>query len=216
MCGLLLYDILSVRKLLRTYGFVFLFYILLGIWAGAASTFGPFFIVFATTIPLTIFAYRERAHWDLYANVIPIARKSLVLESFIFSWILQGGALLCNVLMIVIDVLLGHNQSKAEIVFGGQILAITCFLGLIYISVFLPVLFKFGPEKGRIVMLFFYAIPVLIYMVFDEKLDLLRIIQLMEVEKFSALCIMFSILIVVSNFCSILISCRIYNKKDLD
>lgn len=216
MCGLLLYDILAIRRLLKTYGIVLLFYIALGIWSGAVSNFGLFFVLFATTVPLTLFANRERAHWDLYANVMPISRKYLVFESYIFSWILLVFAMVCNFLMIIVDTFLGQLQSWSDMVAQLQVLIVVLSFGFLYISVFLPVLFKFGSEKGRIVMLLFYAIPILVYMIISKKIDLFEIIQSAENMTLLSFYVLLLVTTIVTNIISIIVSISVYEKKDLN
>lgn len=216
MYGLLLYDILSIRRLLKTYGIVLLFYIVLGVWSGAASNFGLFFVLFATTVPLTLFANRERAHWDLYANVMPIARKYLIFESYIFSWMLLVFAMVCNFLMIIVDTFLGQIQGWGDVVAQLQVLIVVLFFGFLYISVFLPVLFKFGPEKGRIVMFLFYAIPILFYMIVSKKIDLFEIIQRLENMTLLSFYALLLVTMIVTNIVSIIVSVKVYEKKDLN
>lgn len=153
MKGIILQDLLSMRKVMKMYALVLFVYVVIGFFSGSASNFGAFFILFAAMLPMTAFAYREKAHWDLYANVMPVSRKQMVWSSYVLSWLLLAIAGIGNVLLIVIDAFSGNFEET-----GSMQEAITAFfvillVGAFYIGLFLPFIYKFGTERSRLLIL---------------------------------------------------------------
>lgn len=114
---------------------------------------------------VTTFNFDENAKWEKYAMIMPISRKDLVLSKFavlllfclfgmVFGGVLgvAGGSVMGRFHILS----LSEWQELLAVCLAGM--AISFFLG----SIVIPLLFKFGAEKARALMLAAFLIPVLL------------------------------------------------------
>lgn len=126
-----------------------------------------FFVAYAgLIIPVTLFAYDERAKWDALAAMMPYSTRDLVLSRYLFGWLSTVFAVLCY---LVGQVLFsgGHKPTDGS----SLVLVMTLAMTLLVQAVYFPILFRLGAEKGRLVML---VIIVGIMVVVGVAADLLR------------------------------------------
>lgn len=107
-----------------------------------------FFIIYAgLMVPITLFAYDERAKWDSLAAMMPFSTKDLVLSRYVFGWLGTVYAILC---CCVGQGLFESGFSSAQnLILLGTIVALL----LVVQSVYFPILFRLGAEKGRMIMM---------------------------------------------------------------
>lgn len=98
-------------------------------------------------IPVTLFAYDERAKWDALAAMLPYSIRDLVLSRYFFGWAATGFAALCYLLGQFLTAP-GHVPTK------DSLLSLVLLLALVLVTqaVYFPVLFRLGSEKGRLSM----------------------------------------------------------------
>ena len=79
MTGLVLKDMLVMRKTLKTYVLFLAFYLLLAvIGLFPISTITAVTQIIIMMLPLSAFSFDELAKWDRYALTFPTGRRSLV------------------------------------------------------------------------------------------------------------------------------------------
>ena len=126
-----------------------------------------FFVAYAgLIIPVTLFAYDERAKWDALAAMMPYSTRDLVLSHYLFGWLSTAFAVLCY---LVGQVLFSGGHKPAD--GSSLVLVMTLAMTLVVQAVYFPILFRLGAEKGRLVML---VIIVGIMVVVGVAADLLR------------------------------------------
>ncbi len=121
--------------------------------------------ILCSMMVMTTFSFDDQSKWLKYALVMPITRKDIVISKFIvllvFSMI---GA--CSGL--VIGLLGGVVTQKIEIGDYIRIISLTCvsfvsfLIAVVIGSMSIPLLFKFGTEKARILSLVCTIIPTVI------------------------------------------------------
>jgi len=206
MKGLILKDLLSLRKELKIYIVFIAFYTALSIVSNDTSMLAGMICIFCTMLPITSLAYDEKAHWDKYALSTPITRKDLVLSKYILGIFCSSiGALIALVLSIR-----GNGISQ-------QLITQTIILWAIsiaFLAVLLPILLKLGVEKGRLIMMIIFGSPAIIGMILiksgfpkpnQEIIDLLI--------KFAPIIAVLSV--ITALVLSICTSLKIYSKKEL-
>ena len=75
MTGLILKDILILRKTLRSYLLVLIVYAGIafsGVWS--ADIVGVLSVVTVMMIPMNVFAYDQQCKWDTYGLALPVGR----------------------------------------------------------------------------------------------------------------------------------------------
>lgn len=209
MLGFILKDILILKKYIKTVVLVLAFY---GIMQGMSSSFSIFsFMLFflGTMIPMTAATYDEQAKWDTYAITLPVERKDIIKAKYLFS---IGIMLICGILGIVSSFVINittHRQNSLDNLVPN---AAALGIGILFISILLPILIKFGSEKGRYIIMPIYLIPsIIIYVLatisnFHIKLPPENVlVVLFSISPFISL-VFYGI--------SYLFSVRIYEKKE--
>lgn len=150
MKGLLLKDFYMAAKYLRAFYIVIVVFLVTSVFANNAeyAFFSVFPMVLAGLSSITLLSYEEHSKWNVYSNVLPVSRKMLVAEKYI--WVLA------SVIIMSILSTLAHLISMSingNVVLSGVLGNIALFmsLGLFGPSIMLPFIFKYGVEKGRIV-----------------------------------------------------------------
>lgn len=156
------YNILHNMKSLFLMLFVFLFLILP---KGGAAAYAITCCILCAMMIVTTFSFDENAKWEKYAMVMPVSRKDLVLSKFVvLLFFCIFGMVFGGILGIAGSTIMGkfHIFSLTEwlellcVCFAGMV--ISFFLG----SMVIPLLFRFGAEKARALMLAAFLLPVLL------------------------------------------------------
>ena len=157
MTGLILKDFLVLKKTLRYYVFlmaVYAFFALTGTFT--YSIISGFAVMLGAMGPMSAFAYDEQARWDRFAGASPVGRKGVVTARYLFALILLGvgGVIAALVSLAVV------RFGKAQVNVWWEPLAVSaviCLVGLLLDSVILPVIFKFGSEKSRVISMIIFV-----------------------------------------------------------
>lgn len=147
MKGLLLKDWYVIFKQGKVMFLFVLLYLILGA-LGENTFFGAFAVLFLSLLPITVMGFDERSKWDRFAVTLPVTRKQLVLEKYLFSLIALGvGAALYLVFTIAGSAFAHRTTDLAELL---GVLAPMLSVSLIFSAVNFPMMFKLGVEKGRL------------------------------------------------------------------
>lgn len=142
MKALILKDVYVLWKQMR----IFLLVIL--VMAAINSAFNSvFLIVWCSMLPYTAIAYDERSHWDQFAAMMPYRRKDIVLSKYVLGWLcMAASAVVCFVMQTLIGLYSSHVTSIPT-------LLVSLCLGVICMDVTMPMIFRFGVERGRMVFM---------------------------------------------------------------
>ena len=144
MKALLKKDIFCVLKSMKVFLLVI---VLFAVIPGFSAS--RFAIIYAAMLPLTALAYDERSRWDRMAATMPYSTRDIVTEKYVFGWIAALGALLLTLLLRLVSRHLLRMGEGASV----EMLLMAFFGSLIAMAVTLPMMFRFGVEKGRLAML---------------------------------------------------------------
>lgn len=153
MTGLVKKDLYLSLSMLKSYvlvAAVFAALTLTGIYD--TSFFVTYLSVMCIMIPVNLFAYDEQARWDKYAAALPSGRAGVVGARYLFTILICLGSLLFALLLQLIVALFtgARGQARTDLLLSGLLpTAYGCFMN----AVLLPLLFKFGSQKGRIYLL---------------------------------------------------------------
>lgn len=152
MKGLLMKDIILLRPQLKIYLIILVFWFLIAMWNGQPGFFGGLMAMFALMIPMTTVAYDDNCKWPAFALTAPVSRFKLVLSKYVLLFMTM---LVLSVIIFIGSLVMGEDVS------GSFFLTVAMFpFGMIMASVLLPIIFKFGVEKGRFAFLAFIAFVV--------------------------------------------------------
>lgn len=205
MKGILYKDLLVLKK----QGFIIIgclaLYAVIALMGESSSSIFSFAVVFlGAMLPITAMGYDEQAKWDKYALSMPVSRNGMVLSKYLLSLIVFTAASVLNLIVMLV-------QNKGSLA-GDDLLASLSVLsfGVLYVSVILPLLFRFGVEKGRLMTLLVIFVPVGIVMLLQmagvplpsSEVEVLSLLKIAPVVALAGLIL------------SVLISMAIYQKKE--
>ena len=150
MKALLLKDCYLVIKQLKVF---IIFIVLFSIMPGMSVNL--FAVVYASMLPYTCMAYDERSHWDQLAAMLPYSVRELVLSKYVLGWICIVLSALLSVISQMIASPFIHNTQPLYL----QTL-LGCCTGAIVLALTLPMMFRFGVERGRMAVILGIAIGV--------------------------------------------------------
>ena len=198
MSALLLKDWYMTKKYCRYYIFVVFVFIALSFVADNAI-FYTYPCMMAGFLPYTLYAYDEREEFTSYCIAMPVSRRQYVNEKYVFGLICSAVAMLLTIAAAVIK-----QKTDSEFV---MLMCIALVSALILLSVMLPLGFKFGAEKGRI--MFAAAIAILIaasYVLLNDES-----FMALEAVNFGAAALSVCLVMLILSW---LLSQRIYEKKE--
>ena len=138
------------------------FVIFYAIWAVAAkmpTMMGTMVILLSIMMPISSMSYDEAGQWYRYAFSLPIPRRTLVLSKYVLGFLVSLGGLVVSAVGNIIILALTNGENALE-----SWLTIIGFLelGVIFLSIIIPILFKYGVEKGRLFIVVIAVIPSLL------------------------------------------------------
>ena len=110
---------------------------------------------------VTTFSFDDNSKWTRYAMIMPVSKKELVVGKFVVLAIFCAVGSLFG---LVIGSISGFAMRKITFDFAGigelLFLALAAWvISLIFGSMSIPLVFKFGAEKGRVLLLVSFLIP---------------------------------------------------------
>lgn len=143
MKGLLYKDAVTLVKQMRFYLLLVLIFSALPL--GNLSSFA---VVYAAMLPFSAIAYDEQAKWPRLAAMLPYTPGQLVLSKYIIGW---AGVAAALVLSALANGLVQFFAGTGEAALARQLelVCVTAALALMLIAVVLPMIFRFGAERGR-------------------------------------------------------------------
>lgn len=145
MKGLLMKDIHVFWRQMKIYVLLVL------IFAAIPSSFqNTFAIFYAAMVPYSLFSVDEASKWDKLAAMMPYSTFELVVSKYL----LGGLAVACSTAVVlvmnpIVSFALGASEATPL-----QIIFIAVCGAVLSMDITLPLIFRFGVEKGRITMLF--------------------------------------------------------------
>ena len=110
---------------------------------------------------VTTFSFDDSSKWTRYAMIMPVSKKELVAGKFMVLAIFCAIGSLFGLIIGFIGGLITH-KIVLDIVGIGELLFLTLgawVISLIFGSMSIPLVFKFGAEKGRVLLLVSFFIP---------------------------------------------------------
>ena len=159
MKGLLLKDFCILKKQMKLMVVFVIFY---AIWAVAAkmpTMMGTMVILLSIMMPISSMSYDEAGQWYRYAFSLPIPRRTLVLSKYVLGFLVSLGGLVVSAIgnIIILALTNGENAWESWLTIIGFL-----ELGVIFLSIIIPILFKYGVEKGRLFIVVIAVIPSLL------------------------------------------------------
>lgn len=109
-----------------------------------------FAVVYAAILPYTAMAYDERSKWGQLAAMLPYADREIVLSKYCFGYL--AIAVAAGISLVLQTVLTAVWDRAAENLSPLSSILLAICMGVGVLALTLPLMFRFGVEKGRLVM----------------------------------------------------------------
>lgn len=207
MIGLVIKDILNLKNSFRTSLLILALFSFMAYQSQDPTYLMGMFVLIMSIQSISSISYDELAKWDVYALTMPISRVKLVISKYILSIMLSIIALIISGAISYFVILPTSNMNTIEFLLSSYLVFASSILLL---SVLLPLIYRYGVEKSRLLIFIVISIPVLIGIFFSKiGIDLPDENQLRTLFKVSPF------IIIALLFISSFISCRIYKNKDM-
>jgi hypothetical protein len=151
MTGLMLKDLLSLRKASGRIMVILGLYIVIFAAAGNVSFLSAMIILIMTMFIVNTYSYDEMSKWDYYALSLPVTKSQIVLSKYLLTLLFELAGILVSVL-----VYLFKNLINTENIMGLCGISSTAVL---MAAILLPLIYKFGTQKARIWMVLLFLLP---------------------------------------------------------
>ncbi len=158
MIGLIKYDLMQIYSGIKG-GFVALylaFMAVLNVFGGTGNIFSMIIIFVFAMFGIAAFNYEEAYHWDRYVAALPVSGRQIVLARYGMIGICMAAGVAASLLLGCISMIAGTMElSMTDYV----LLLVQCLaIAVLYMEIMVPVMYRFGAERGRIIMLVLFMI----------------------------------------------------------
>ncbi|MDD3307558.1 MAG: ABC-2 transporter permease [Acetobacterium sp.] len=205
MKGLILKDLLNLKGTFKMLGLMIFIFAVIYIPQGNGFIFGMIILMVAMMVVTTI-SYDDLAKWDAYALTMPVTRKEMVLSKYLVMALLNTlGAVLALIVGIVGSMIMRQSFSMETL----AIIGVLYLIAFSYGSMMVPLIYRFGTEKARLMLILSALIPTgLVLLVTQMQIPLP---EAANPWIYFFLLLGFTVIMVSGSY---LISLRIYNKKE--
>ena len=217
MSGLIVKDFLILRKTLRSYLLILAIYVAVAFTGYWSSSFvGGFMMVMVAMLPMNVFAYDKQAKWDVYGLSLPVGRTKTVAARYLAVLIMfAASAVLTTVVSVALNIAGRMEESLGEYLLACTVCAV---LAMLVNAMLLPFLYKFGPERAR--MMFFGVMGVIVLLIVAFLLPLgglewLKSLDAPTLEQIAAVPVAAVIAGLALLILSFLLSRHFYGSKDV-
>ena len=117
--------------------------------------------ILCSSLIVSTFAYDDRCDWAKYAVVMPISRNELVAGKYaMLTLLVVGGMAVSFLASLVSNAITGQiplNQSGLQELLISTLAALV--FALVYGSIAIPLILRFGAEQGRVLLLVALLVP---------------------------------------------------------
>ena len=210
MTGLVLKDILVLRKALKTYLLFLIFYFVMALLDLFSIAFITAFVqVIVMMLPMSSFAYDEQAKWDRYAMALPLGRRTVVRAKYAFVVLMLLAAAAFALLSSVVLSITSAEPVEENLAAGVGALSV----GLLAVDLTLPLNYKLGAERARPFLFAILFIPVILF-VLAARAGLMDGLNQISSDMVLPLLCLIPLIFLLGLPVSYLISCRIVEHKE--
>lgn len=179
---------------------------------GDTGFYNIFCAIMSSMLVVTTFSFDHLSNWEPYAMILPITRKDVVRGKFALLFLVcAAGTVLGFVLGLLSCTLLPSLtlDLREQVFYLFPAFSISLFMG----SLSIPLIFKFGAEKARVLLMAAFCIPSVLLILALKTAENFGV-HLSE-QTFITILVFSPLLVLVFAFFMYQISCRVFEKKEL-
>ena len=156
-------------------------------------------LLYAMMLPITSMSIDEKSHFERYAMTMPVTRTSMALSKYVFG-------VFCSLILAVLgfaaSLIIGDDPAEALLSCAA------CFcVGLVFMSVLLPLIYKLGVEKARLSMMAIFVVFLIIFAFVLERMGV-------ELDNITDALMVLPLVTLAVMAVSMCISVGIYRRKE--
>lgn len=155
MSGLILKDIFAMKRQFRVVGLISILYLGIGVMSNNSSFLLYLVFFFNIALVLAAFSYDEKPGFEKYARVFPVSYKTLVLTRYVETIIIN---VVSTAVVIPFSIYVEKSGKGTDEIVSACMAAVS--VGMILLAILFPIIYKYGIEKGRIMIFAIVFIPV--------------------------------------------------------
>lgn len=215
MKSMILKDLYNITHNMKSLALLLVMFIFMMIPQSGASGYIVTSCVLCSMMIITTFSFDNLSKWEKYALVMPVSKRDLVAAKFVVLLLFTGfGAVSGLVLGIIGGLIFGtfHASDPVEWLTAAAIAGAGVCVGTFFGSTVIPLLFKFGAEKARILSIASFLIPV-VFVLLAYKLLSMAGVMITDKMVLTALCFA-PVFVVIWTLAMYWLSCRIFEKQE--
>ena len=193
MKSMILKDIYNITHNMRSMALLLVMFIFIMLPQGGASSYIITSCVLCSMMVITTFSFDNISKWEKYALVMPVTKQDLVAAKFILGSF--------------------HPADPAEWLTTAAVAGAGICVGIFFGSIVIPLLFRFGAEKARILSIAAFLIPVVLGLLVYKLLSMAGVV-ITDKMVYTGLCIA-PFVMVIWTFAMFWISCRVFAKQEI-
>lgn len=166
MWGLILKDLLNMRKYLISLASIVGAMLVMGLILGEAGFVAGVGAMLAALVTIVGFSYDEASHWDAYGLTLPVTRRQYITAKYLLA-----------LLFFALSTLVGMGMTGAVQLVSGQfswpdVLGAglgSLLVGPLAFSVLSPCICRFGVERSRLVLMAVFLLPTGLIMLWAKQ-----------------------------------------------
>lgn len=156
MKSLVLKDLYNIGHNARQMFILLLFLAVFLIPAAGGEGFIITSTILCSMMTVTTFIFDEHCKWEKYALIMPVSRKDYVTGKYAVNLIFMISGILFGIIAALVSGLMKGSLNPLAVM-GCAIAGF--FLSLLYGSIIIPLIIKFGTESARIIMMGTILVP---------------------------------------------------------
>ena len=218
--GLILKDFQALKSYKSTVLFMIILFVGGGFLNDDIINFIPVTLpICFEMLGISSFSYDNLAKSDKYILTFPVNKKDMVKARYIYILLFTlFGSIFGLICTIAVKMIKAGGIINIEILKNELAIALGGLLGIIFLQTFqIPIMYKFGAEKGRIIQLIMIIALMLGISVITTLF--MRIFEI-SLESFSVmltdyLIAIIAVAVIFIYVLSYILSCKIYEKKEI-
>lgn len=206
MKGIIKKDLYIIKNNLKIILILFIVLFLTGLNNSTDISYIP--ITLSIVLFLSTFSYDEFNKWDAYAITLPNGRINIVKSKYIATIIL---VVITSLISLILNLLIGYINNSINFEETISMISGITFSIILIQSISYPIIFKFGIEKGRILLFTSIFIVISLISLIPASITISSNI-IVFIEKYWLIILTLLTIIILS--ISYQISKKIYLKKE--
>lgn len=158
MNGLIKNDLMQIALASKGFFWAIYFVIVLGlsIFTEMGTVYCYMLLFVSVMLSISLFSYDEAYHWDRYRSSLPVTSRQIVLARYASAICCMLVGLAACLVLCCVSIISGHMDLSA-----GQFalsMAQILIVDVLYIVISIPVLYRWGAERGRIVVILLFFV----------------------------------------------------------